>query len=70
VRNVYTILVRKLEGKKLLGRARCRFEIMDQIDLTQNRDHWQTIPDTLLNLSVTAQLLLLKKSIHFHFTFY
>jgi hypothetical protein len=57
MRNVYTILVRKLEEKKLHGRARCRWEdntkmtLTYQIDLTQNKDHWQTIFDIIKHLA-------------------
>jgi hypothetical protein len=54
-RNAYTILVGKPEGKRLLGRHRCRredsitmdlrktgWDDMNWIHLAQNRDQWQT----------------------------
>jgi hypothetical protein len=58
----YRILV-KPEGKRQLGRPRCRWvynikidfgEIgwdgMDWIDLAQNRDHWKALVNTVMNL--------------------
>jgi hypothetical protein len=52
-RNAYNILVGKSEGKRLLGRPRCRWEVIIGMDLTetmwqdkdwihsaQNRDNW------------------------------
>jgi len=53
VRNAWSILLRKPEGKRSLGRPRCRWEddmrmdfkemcwqYVDWIDLAQYRDHW------------------------------
>jgi len=53
-RGVYRVLVGKLEGKRPLGRPRCRWEdnikidlqemgcgSMDWIELAQHRDRWQ-----------------------------
>jgi hypothetical protein len=64
-RNAYRILVGKPEGKRSLGRPRCRWvdnikknirEIgwdgMDWIDLVQDRDHWRALVNTVMNLRV------------------
>jgi hypothetical protein len=64
-RNAYTILVAKPEGKRPLGRPGCRWmdnikiilrEIgwdgMDWIDLTQYRDQWKALVNTVINLRV------------------
>jgi hypothetical protein len=63
-RNAYTILVRKLEGKRPLGRHRHRREDikmdlreigwggMDWIDLVQDRDQWRALVSTVMNLRV------------------
>jgi hypothetical protein len=64
-RNAYRILVGKPEGKIPLGRPRRRWvdnikmdlrEIgwdgMDWIDLTQNRDQWRALVNTIMNLRV------------------
>jgi hypothetical protein len=62
-RNGYWILVGKLEGKRPLGRPRCRWEDnnkmdlreigwggMDWIDLAQDRDQWRDLVNTVMNL--------------------
>ena len=59
-RGVYRVLVGKPEGKRLLGRPRCRWvkmnlqEVgcggMDWIKLAQDRDRWQTLVNTVMNL--------------------
>jgi hypothetical protein len=64
-RNAYGILVGKTEGKRPLGRPRCRWvdntkidlsgigwDDMDWIDLAQDRDHWRVLVDTVMNLRV------------------
>jgi hypothetical protein len=62
-RNAYRILVGKLEGKRPLGRPRRKWvanikidlkEIgwggTDWIDLTQNKDQWRALVNTVRNL--------------------
>jgi hypothetical protein len=64
-RNAYIILVGKLEGKRPLGRPRCRWvdnikiDIgergwgnMDWIDLAQDRDQWRALVNMVMNLQV------------------
>jgi hypothetical protein len=64
-RNAYRLLVRKPEGKRLLGRPRCRWvdniwmdlgEVgwgdVDWIGLAQYRDRWRTLVNSVLNLRV------------------
>jgi hypothetical protein len=64
-RNAYRILVGKPEGKKPLGRPRCRWEDnikmdireigwgdMDWIRLAQYRNHWRALVNTVMNLRV------------------
>jgi hypothetical protein len=59
------MLVEKPEGKRLLGRPRCRWvdnikmelrEIgwygMDWIDLGQDRDQWRALVDTVMSFQV------------------
>jgi hypothetical protein len=58
-RNVYRILVGNPEGKRPLGRPRRRlvdniqeieWDGMDWIDLTQDRDQWRALVNTMVNL--------------------
>jgi hypothetical protein len=64
-KNAYRILVGKPQGKRTLGRPRCRWlgnikmdlrEIgwggMGSIDLAQDRDQWRTLVNTIMNLRV------------------
>jgi hypothetical protein len=64
-RNAYWILVGKTEGKRPLGRLRCRWvdniktdlrEIgwdgMDWIELAQDREQWRAHVNTAINLRV------------------
>jgi hypothetical protein len=63
--NAYRILMGKPEGKRPLGRTKCRCvnnikmdlrEIgsdgMDWIDLAQDRDQWRALVNTVMNLRV------------------
>jgi hypothetical protein len=64
-RNAYTILVGKPEGKRPLGRPRCRWlenikldlrkmgwDGVDWIDMAQNRNQWRALVITVMNLGV------------------
>jgi hypothetical protein len=63
--NAHRILVRKLQGKRPLGRPNCRWvddmkkghrEIgwdgTDWIDLAQDRDKWKALVNKVMNLPV------------------
>jgi hypothetical protein len=63
--NAYRILVGRPEGKRPLGRPRCRWEDnirmdlreigwgdMDWIDLAQDRDQWRALVNTVMNIRV------------------
>jgi hypothetical protein len=64
-RNAYRLLVGKSEGKRPLGRPRCRWvdnirmnlgEVgwgdVDWIDLAQDRNRWRAVVNSVLNLRV------------------
>jgi hypothetical protein len=64
-RNVYTVLMGKPEGKRLLGKPSRRWEggirmdlretgwgSVDWIQLAQNRDRWRALANTVINLRV------------------
>jgi hypothetical protein len=63
-RNTYRLLVGKPEGKRLLGRPRCRWvdnkmdlgEIgwggVDWIGLAQDRDKWRALVNAVMNLLI------------------
>jgi len=64
-RGVYRVLVGKPEGKRPLGRPRCRWKdnintdlqevrcgFMDWIELAQDRDRWQALVNGIMNLRV------------------
>jgi hypothetical protein len=65
-RGAYRVLVGRPEGKRLLGRPRCRWEDiikvvlqevgwgdLDWIGLAVGRDRWQALLNTIMNLQVT-----------------
>jgi len=64
-RGVYRVLVGKPEGKRPLGRPRCRWEdnikmdlqkvggcCGDWMELAQDRDRWRALVCTVMNLQV------------------
>jgi CRISPR/Cas system-associated protein Cas7 (RAMP superfamily) len=64
---VYRVLVGKPEGKRPLGKPRCRWEYnikmdirevgcggLDWIELAQDRDRWQALVNAVMNLRVPS----------------
>jgi hypothetical protein len=64
-RNVYRLLVGKPEGKRALGRPRCRWidnikmelleiglGVVDWIGLAQDRHRWKALANMVMNLRV------------------
>jgi hypothetical protein len=59
-KNAYRFLVRKPEGKRLLRKTRCWWEDnretgwggMDCIHLSQDRDQWRALVNSVMNLRV------------------
>jgi len=64
-RCVYRVLVGKLDGKRIFGRPRLRWEdnikidlqelgcgVMDWIDLAEYTDRWRTLVNVVMNLWV------------------
>jgi len=67
-RGVYRVLVGKTEGKRPLGRPRCRWEdnikmdfqevgggCGDWMELAQDRDRWRALVSTVMNLRVSKK---------------
>jgi hypothetical protein len=62
-RDAFRILVGKPEGKKPLGRPRCRRDLreigwdgMDSMNLAQDKDQWRALLNTVMNLRVRKLL--------------
>jgi hypothetical protein len=58
-RNMYRLLVGKPEGKRPLGRPRCRLvdnmkmDLLDWIGLAQDRYRWRALVNVAMNFWVT-----------------
>ena len=64
-KGVHRVLVGKPEGKRPLGRPRCRWEVSikmdlqevggggDWMELAQDRDRWWALVNTVMNLQVS-----------------
>jgi hypothetical protein len=63
MRNAYNIFVGKAEGKRPLGRGRCRWkdnirmdlretgrDVVEWMHLTQDRDQWRTLVNSITTL--------------------
>jgi hypothetical protein len=63
--SAYTIVIEKPEGKRKLGRPRCRWDDnikkdlkeiglqgVDWVHVAQDRDRWRTLASTVMNLRV------------------
>jgi hypothetical protein len=44
--------LKNLKGKRALGRPRHRWDSLDQINLAQDRDQWQALVNTAMNVWV------------------
>jgi hypothetical protein len=57
-RKMYKVLVGKPDGKRPLGRPKCRWDqngsYGDWIQLAQDRDWWWALVNTVMNLQVLA----------------
>jgi hypothetical protein len=66
MRNAYEILIRQPEGKRTLGRHKGRWEggitidlreirseVVDWINLAQDRDQWRAVVNTIMELRVS-----------------
>jgi hypothetical protein len=51
-RNAYRLLVGKPEGKRPLGRPRCRWGVVDWIGLAKDRNRWRAVVNSVLNIRV------------------
>ena len=67
-RGVHRVLVRKPDGKRPLGRPRCRWEdnikmdlqvvgggCEDWMELAEDRDRWRSLGSTVMNLRVPKE---------------
>jgi hypothetical protein len=74
-KNAYGILVGKSEGKRLLGRPRCKWENNIKTDLreircggiywtvlSQDRNQWRDLVNTIINLRVPKNLVKIMSS--------
>ena len=67
---MYRVLVGKAEGKRPMGRPRCRWDDyikmdlqemgcggMDWIELVEDRDRWQALANVVMNLRVPQNVV-------------
>jgi hypothetical protein len=52
IKKSYSTLVGKSEWKKPLGRPKCRWEDVDWIHLTEDRNQWLATVNTVMKLRV------------------